>query len=328
MGRMESKQAPRRFCSRRTHGSWCRRSHDGSYCCDDGRLFCSWYALSLALVSHSFGTSWLSFLNLTLVHCSKQLFFDVDVMEVQTAMITSLLLTGYFGVRWWREDALVPIPTIYPFSALTESKIDLGGALGSYPGAWNDDVIDFTSGYAQLSIAFLGCGFFGVTQNVAKYLYAVISAYAAPAGAQPVPIQRGSPGCTPASLVHQVGCLSIHVGATWMAFCAMRADPDTPDDAYIALIICACFAFGDLMDRILIMRVAQVPLALVPPAVILAPLFLAAQRLSASGQLPAQLPLPWWWIVAAASVLAHLAYFVTIVRRLARVLGIHPAVTR
>jgi len=261
--------------------------------------------------------------NLTLVHRGKQTFYDVDVMEVQTAMIVSLLITGFAGVRWWRDDALVPIPSFFPFSMLAESKMDFGGRLGSYPGEWNDDTLDFTSGYAPLSLVFMGCGMMGVTKNIISCSVDVLRSYALPEGSRPSPIESGNPGCTLAGFAHQCACLAMHVAGSWAAFQGMR-EKAMPQDAYLALIICTCFAFGDLMDRVLIMRVAKVPLTLVPPVALITPGFAAMVRHGESVALLDGLGVDWWWLLAGAAILVHVSYFVAVSRKIADVLQIHP----
>lgn len=238
--------------------------------------------------------------NLTLLHRGAQAFLRIDIIELQSALILMWLLTALLGPEVWRVHFAVPGPiaSVCDFVARDLFRVQAPPPPG------------------EVDLRFIPAvaGVTGTVSNFFLYTSKAVAPYFAPT--RPAHVLRGEPGTGLPQLTLQVALICVYGG---LAFFAQRTFATIPDvatrhDAFRALILAACFAFGDLVNRLLVMRVAHRPLTALPPALPLLGAFALGARLA--------LPSGWWWGVTAASILCHQAYFVWITRKLARALGI------
>jgi ethanolaminephosphotransferase len=247
--------------------------------------------------------------NMTLVHSGRQMFFDLDVMEIQTVMILTLLAAGALGPRVFDEWSF-PLP-----AALHGVRTDLGGLLR---GA---EVVDLSSGRLSVKLFVVLGGLAGCAFNYPQYLWASARPYLwlAPKD-RPAHVQKAVTGTgLRALLVHLA---VIHAFIALAALCVLRGTALRPHGRAVAAMqaftLVLSYSFGDLMDRVLLMRVAREPLPLLPPGL----LPLAAFALACGAD--AQLPYGWWWAVVALALAIHHSYWLSSVSGLAAVLNIHP----
>ena len=255
--------------------------------------------------------------NLTLLHRGRQQFNPIDIMELQWVMITTLALAGVFGTQWW-IDTHVPVPfPEYLYKPIQYIHDDL---LQLAPKAPPNAV------QARFIIAFGAVT--GTISNFCMYLFVATEPYRVPADKVPEHVKRNAPGTGLGGLLHETLVVIIYGVLAFMARARLadplhEASPETTTDALRALLFGCSFAFGDLMDRILVMRVAHHPLPTFPPTLVCMHMFaMGAMLLGAGDDAPRVAGVRWWWILAAVCVLVHMSFFASVSRKLAKALGI------
>ncbi|GBG27555.1 Ethanolaminephosphotransferase 1 [Hondaea fermentalgiana] len=250
--------------------------------------------------------------NMTLVHSGRQKFFDLDVMEVQTAMILTLIAAGIFG-----PEALTSITVPVPDFARA-IYIDCAGMVPK------SQAIDLSDGRLSMrNIVLLG-GLFGCLFNYPQYVFASLRPYILlKQEDRPQHVKDGVTGSGIKALMFHL--LLIHSYVILAASCVYSAlqisDSARSASAMRALVFVASFGFADLMDRVLLMRVARRPLPYLPPGFWPLILFFIGARFFEPVEL---IEGPWWWALALLSFVFHHAYFLSAVKNLAKALGIHP----
>jgi len=240
--------------------------------------------------------------NLTLLHRGKQTFFPVDIMELQWVMIISLALTGIFGSKIWTET-LVPVPEIVaPYTERIAH--DIFGVRDKVP-----------YGYIQARFIVAFGASSGTVSNFLMYTFMSSTPYFT---SNPPPhIVKKAPGTGLVELFKQIVIILIYGAMCFGSrhFISQIADPRIRHDALRALLFGCCWAFGDLMDRLLVMRVTHIPLPFFNPTLMCMGVFTLG---FASGIVS----IPWWWPVASVCLACHMSFFVWVSRKLADVLGI------
>ena len=252
--------------------------------------------------------------NLTLLHRGRQQFNVVDIMELQWVMIVTLLVAGVAGTDFWRDTLLLVPPPLEPVADLAAHR-----AFGLTPHA--------PYGYMQARLIVAFGAVFGTVSNFLMYAFIASEPYRVAPEAVPEHVRRRAPGTGLAALARQIVTILGYGALCFLARhrlvqAAEAAEPGNAalrHDALRALLTGSCFAFADLMDRILVMRVTHHRVPAVPPTLLVVALFvLGAPLLRAR----AFLGVRWWWFAALAGVASHLAFFVWVSRKLARALGI------
>jgi len=248
--------------------------------------------------------------NMTLVHSGRQMFFTLDVMEVQTVMIVTLLIAGFGGVNALNSINF-PIPDF-----AKAFHFDLFGLVSK------DQAIDLSDG--RISIGEIGTigGLTGCAFNFPQYVFASIRPYIlSSVEYQPKHVKDRVTGTGLKALCFHLALLSMFtVLAVSCIFggIQMKVAHHVKCSVMQALALVISFGFADLMDRILIMRVARRPLNYVPFGFIPLAFFAIATWSSW------QAGFPWWWIAAAVSWIGHHIYFLMAVKHIADALEIHP----
>lgn len=248
--------------------------------------------------------------NLTLLHRGKQQFFPIDIMELQWVMITVFIMTGVYGAHIWGIEFQSPLAFIwFPYNGIGEEILGLKSLSREY-------------GVFTLRFIVAFGAVFGTLSNFILYFIIIEKIYADKDNL-PEHVKQQAPGTGVWRFRAQVAIIILYgvlayVCKLQISASANTASVETRTSAYRALIIHLSFCFGDLMDRVLIMRVAHKPLPVVPPTLLMVGLFLllSVTRGFHDGAFP------WYWVVAAMGVLSHAMFFVWIARRLAKVLGI------
>ncbi|CAK9035572.1 Vacuolar fusion protein MON1 homolog A, partial [Durusdinium trenchii] len=197
--------------------------------------------------------------NMTLVHSGRQTFMDLDVMEIQTIMILTLVLTGIAGGDFFERTSF-PLP-----EALHGFKTDLWGFLPE------DQAIDLTSGRMTLKTFVPLGGLAGCLVNYPVYMFGAIKPYVCTSREnRPDHIRRGVPGSGVLALLFHFALIHAYFMLAWV--CVFKGSAlqgaGRAQDSMRAFIAICTFGFGDLMDRVLMMRVARQQLPLVPTGLI------------------------------------------------------------
>jgi phosphatidylglycerophosphate synthase len=265
-----------------------------------------------------FGAQMAFFLsNLTLLHRGRQTFFMIDIMELQWAMITTLIITGTFGVDIWRTNLTLPnlMPDLDELIVILSTYLSMASSTAASQGTKIELRFIFAIGSAG-----------GIIANFVAYTLMAFSPYLLPFDRRPDGVKKNVPGTGVIPLLHQL-IVIVSFGSLGM-LCRYRIATSTvlndsmKLDALRALVFTSCYAIGDIMDRFLIMRVAQQPVPMVPPSLaILSAFCVIIGYLSVDPRL-SQLRI--WWIFALSAQLMHMLYFVFSGSKLARALDVHP----
>jgi len=225
--------------------------------------------------------------NLTLLHKGKQTFMSIDIMELQWVMIVTLVLTGVAGPQLWTHERIpgteLPLRSIVAVGSVT-----------------------------------------GTVGNIVAYTWSASWPYRL-ADAEQVPdhVKRKVPGTGVVALLHQIAVIMAYAALGWGNFLMVTAfyaprrngDADVRPEILRAFVVCASFAFGDLMDRLLVMRVSHLHLPLFPPCLWWMLAFLVVVGGAQLGPVGA-------WAVAAGAVVGHQAFFIWVSNKLATALNI------
>ena len=238
--------------------------------------------------------------NLTLVHRGSQKFLNIDITELQWGLILCWIATGVAGPGIWRGVVAVP-EVVAPLCDV------LGPAVFGLPAGPRPGLVEI-----RFIAAVIGVG--GTVANFFLYSLNALPPYLA--RARPAHVVAGAPGTGLGQLALQVVGISTY-GA--LAFVAQRRFATIPEaalrhDALRALLLGSCFAFGDQVNRLLLMRVAHHRVPFVSPALVLMSGFAALSFVD--------LTVRWWWAVAAACVVAHQLLLLWIARTFAQILKI------
>mmetsp|Transcript_350 Transcript_350/g.479 ORF Transcript_350/g.479 Transcript_350/m.479 type:complete len:426 (+) Transcript_350:207-1484(+) len=257
--------------------------------------------------------------NMTLVHNGRQFFFNLDVMEVQTLMIVSLVMVAVLGTdvaTTWK----FPVPAF-----LQTFETDLGGLLAQH------EKVDFTRGFLVLREVVSFAGLVGVAYNFPQYVYGSLRPYLLKAENQPEHVKKGVTGTGILNWLHHMIVIVsfVTLGCASVFFGTRLKDPLRASSAMRSFSFVYAFCFGDLMDRVLLMRVARVKLPLIPISMVPVAVFtlLAAydeKMLALEADIPILDSAKWWRCLVAVSFVIHQSFFATSVVRLANALGIHP----
>lgn len=249
--------------------------------------------------------------NMTLVHSGRQMFFDLDVMEVQTLMISVLLVAGIFGPETLNALSF-PIPDFARFI-----YIDFWGTVPA------SQAIDLSDGRLSLRNLVIMGGLSGCFVNYPQYIFASLRPYLKKFEDRPQHVKNGVAGTGIGALLFHLVLIHVYIALT--AASVLKVGQLTDQTRAAAAMrgfgIIVSFGFADLMDRVLLMRVGRRPLPLVPPGFLPVVGFLVGIIYMEPRQLT---DAPWWWVLAAISFILHHTYFITSVLNLAKVLGIHP----
>lgn len=278
--------------------------------------------------------------NLTLLHAGTQTFFQVDVMELQWVIIGALTVTGVAGQAIW--TSIFPgtdmiLASLVSADATLAANVSTGfGAFDSYPGTPdNNDLIDLSAGL-QVRVVIGFCGFVGTWMNVFSYLMRAVAPYCKSHAKRPQHIKDGATGTGLFSLLHQLAGIIGYVALAMLSWWEIREDTSLvgadETGAFRALHIVCCFGFADIMNRVLIMRVAHTSTPFVPAGLMAVALIYASFVVRRSEELVGaavveavtKLPVWWFWVPAVLMTLTHLRYFVQSSGDLATVLKIHP----
>jgi phosphatidylglycerophosphate synthase len=240
--------------------------------------------------------------NLTLLHRGKQTFFTIDIMELQWVMIITLAISGVLGTNFWRTTLIPVPPQLAEFCDVVSREL-----------FQVEDKVPVGFIQARFIVAF-GASF-GTISNFFMYTYMASTPYVL--ADPPAHIVRKVPGTGVMELCKQINIISIYgmlcFGSRFLI--SQFSSDAMRHDALRALLFGSCFAFGDLMDRLLVMRVTHMQLPFVSPTLVCMTLFTVG---FASGYQAH----PWWWGVALLCLICHMSFFVFISRKLAKVLGI------
>jgi len=242
--------------------------------------------------------------NMTLVHSGRQKFFDMDVMEIQTVMILTLLFTAVYGAEIF-DSLSIPLPAM-----LHGVQSDLFGLLTP------EESIDFSSGTLSFKMFIVFGGLIGCFFNYPQYVFASVYPYFQSKENQPKHVQKNVPGSGLKSFAFHL--LLIHTYVALWCLCVIRARqlPEHSGSALRAFAFVIAFSFADLIARVLLMRVAQEPLPYVPTGLIPLPLFVLAAHNNVA--------VVFYWVIAASSVVIYYHCFAGIVVDIADALGIQP----
>jgi phosphatidylglycerophosphate synthase len=240
--------------------------------------------------------------NLTLLHRGKQTFFPIDIMELQWVMIISLGLSGVFGSNIWK-DTLIPVPIqLSPYCEwLSKNVFDI-----------HENV---PIGFIQMRFIVAFGASSGTISNFFMYTYMASTPYFS--REPPAHIVRGVPGTGLLQLAKQIVIICIYgslcFGSRFLLSQVKNAD--VRHNGLRALLFGSCFAFGDLMDRLLVLRVAHLRLPFFSPTLVCMMLYATCFY--------SKLMEPYvYWGIASLCLFSHLSFFVWVSRKLAKVLGI------
>ncbi len=239
--------------------------------------------------------------NLTLLHRGSQKYLNIDILELQWGLMLAWIVTGIYGPEVWR-DVHVSVPAF-----LGPACDQLGRVVFGVPAGPRVGVVEL-----RFLAAVIGVG--GTVANYFLYTLNALPPYFAKQ--RPAHIVAGVPGVGLAQLGLQFTAMCLF-GV--LAFVAVRSfstipDPELRHDALRALLFGSCFAFGDQVLRLLLMRVAHHRLPFLSPMLVLMGIFAIGSQVN--------LTVRWWWAAAALCVVAHQVFFTWTARTLARILGI------
>jgi hypothetical protein len=247
--------------------------------------------------------------NLTLLHKGRQVFNTIDIMELQTTMIGSLVVTWLMGgPAFWQTT----MPTI-PHEGLAAM---IAGVKFTGPHGIN---VDWSNGIPMRD-AIVGVSAFGAIFNSCCWTKDVLCVYLLGADKdRPLHVKAKVRGTGLKAFFFQFACIAVLQTLLWMCFdrAATTAVPSSTNGTttgLVCLVITSAFAFGDLMDRILLLRIGQLPLRMPPPC-----LFTMTSFYFALGH-----SLEATYLCTAVSVLMHLSFFVRYARAISSAYGIHP----
>mmetsp|Transcript_1030 Transcript_1030/g.1664 ORF Transcript_1030/g.1664 Transcript_1030/m.1664 type:complete len:414 (+) Transcript_1030:34-1275(+) len=248
--------------------------------------------------------------NMTLVHSGCQKFFELDCMEIQWSLILILAFGGLFGPEFFTSTTF-PIPP-----QMSWIKTDFFGLLRP------DEIVDLTSGRIELKIVLIIAGLGGCITNMFVYLFYCLAPYIFPTEKQKEHLRKTG---------YTISILFVHVLRSWgqlfLSYSAILlsrnniAGDDRKHGALRALLFVSSFSFADLMDRILMLRVAREPLAWIPTGFY--PLMAFSVLAKFDSQI-GELPVEWFNVLVVVQVIIHHSYFISSVLDLARVLRVHP----
>ncbi|KAH9259276.1 hypothetical protein BASA81_002319 [Batrachochytrium salamandrivorans] len=240
--------------------------------------------------------------NMTLLHRGKQTFFPIDIMELQFVLITVLATAGLFGPKVWAET-WIPIPAHPHVQSTVEFVANVLNV---------NDFVQQGQFQARLVVVIGAVG--GTVQNFILYTYMSSTPYFTGNA-------LSHPGCGKFQLVRQVIIILVYgaLCASSVLFLGQIKSQRVRHQAFRAFLCTICFAFGDLMDRLLVMRVSHLPLPTMSPTLACVAIFAIA---AAGVELHVVPTLPSLWAVALFAIVCHQLFFVWVSNKLAKVLGI------
>jgi phosphatidylglycerophosphate synthase len=250
--------------------------------------------------------------NLTLLHRGRQQFYPIDIMELQWVMIITLFITSIYGPSFWKENFIsVPFPSITgEYTELVSTSL------------FGLDTPPF--GFVEYRFIIAFGAVFGTAANFISYSWVASEPYRARLENVPDHVKRRVPGTGFLQLIKQLLLIIIYGSVCFLTRYRISQDkyllenPSIRFDVLRCLLFASCYAFGDLMDRVLVMRVAHKQIPLIPPAILCMLLFYMGMRwIGFRG-----VTIPWWRGVAGVAFVAHLSFFIWVSSKLAKILKI------
>lgn len=233
--------------------------------------------------------------NMTLLHRGKQMFFAIDIMELQWVLIITFAISGVFGAKVWAETWLpIPHESMVPAVHFVAKMLD---------------VSDFVAGnkfQPRLIIAFGSV--WGMFQNILIYTYMSSSPYFTNK-------KLDHPGCGVFQLVRQFVIIAVYaaLAVSCVVFVSKIESKEDRHSAFRALLMMLSFAFAELMDRLLVMRVSHYMFPTFSPTLVEVALFAVFALYKVQFA---------FWPMAFIALASQLVFFTWMSQRLLKILGI------